>query len=406
MMEYLPDRIVTEDEINPERIFKSGKIKNPDGKTCYLITREFRTEDNRAMNYAKEQNAELLLYTPEFEVQNKTDFFQRNFRQFLKNVDLKYKIFTDKKDLEKFLTDEKIKTLIKDFNPIEDIKIPENEFEIIEIDGHNICPVRITSDKQEYNAASYRRKIYHTIADFFTEFPKNHFEKTESYKVLEDFLTNKIDRFAEKRNDPTANVSSNLSPYQTWGFISQQRIALEVFKSDTSKDNKEAYFEELIIRQELSDNFCFYNKKFKTFDGIPDWAKKTLKEHASDIRLENFSKEQLEKAETYDDLWNASQKQLLKDGKIHGYMRMYWAKQMLLWEPSPEKALEYAIYLNDKYAYDAPSANGYVGILWAIGGLHDRAFQNRQISGEIRSMTYNGAKSKFDVKKYIEMYSE
>ena len=83
---------------------------------------------------------------------------------------------------------------------------------------------------------------------------------------------------------------------------------------------------------------------------------------------------------------------------------MYWAKQILLWTPSPEKALEYAIYLNDKYAYDAPSANGYAGILWALGGLHDRAFQDRPISGEIRSMTYNGAKSKFNIKEYIEKY--
>lgn len=404
MSQFLPDKILTEHVINSKRMFKSGTVKNPDGKIFYLISREFREEDNFAMNMARELNAEMILFVPKFNLENKNDFFLRNFKQFLKNATLNYKIFSDKKDLENFLRSEKIKTLIKDFDPIQKFDIPENEFEIIEIDGHNICPVRYTSDKQEYNAASYRRKIYHNIADFFTEYPRVKFEKTESYDILNDFLENKIDRFAEKRNDPTANATSKLSPYLNWGFISSQRAALEVFKSETSKENKEAFLEELIVRKELSDNFCFYNGNYKTFDGIPDWAKRTLKEHSQDIRLNNFSIKQLEKAETYDDLWNASQKQLMKDGKIHGYMRMYWAKQILLWTPTPEKALEYAIYLNDKYAYDAPSANGYVGILWAIGGLHDRAFQDRPISGEIRSMTYNGAKSKFSVKKYIEMY--
>lgn len=402
MSEYLPDKIVTEHIINPNRIYKYGKIKNPEGKTFYLITRAFRQEDNFAMNFAKENDARLLLYAPNYELKNKNDFFQRNLKQFLENVTSEYRVFSDKRVLEKFLLDESIKMLIKDFDPIEKIKMPDCE--IIEIDTHNICPVRYISNKQEYNAGSYRRKIYHNIADFFTEFPHTKFTPTESHGVLKDFIENKINNFNLKRNDPNANVNSNLSPYLNHGFISAQRAALEVFKTDTAKENKEAFWEEIIIRNELSDNFCFYNKKFKTFDGIPDWAKKTLKEHETDIRLKNYSKEQLENAQTYDELWNASQKQLIKEGKIHGYMRMYWAKQILLWTPSPEKALEYAIYLNDKYAYDAPSANGYAGILWALGGLHDRAFQDRPISGEIRSMTYNGAKSKFNIKEYIEKY--
>lgn len=403
MMEYLPDEPKIEDEINPKRFFKYGQIKNQNGKTFYLITRNFREEDNFAMNYVKSNNGELIIFAPEFEVKNKNDFFQRNLNQFLQNTTLKYKIFSNKKDIENFINNENIKTLIKDFNPIENFNF-KNTFETIEIDSHNICPVHYISDKQEYNAASYRRKVYHNIAEFFTEFPKTNFIKTESYQVLEDFLKNKINTFNQKRNDPTANVNSNLSPYLNLGFISSQRAALEVFKTNTANVNKEAFFEELIIRNELSDNFCFYNKNYKTLDGIPNWAKITLEEHSKDIRLQNYTIDQLENAKTNDELWNAAQKQLVKDGKIHGYMRMYWAKQILLWTTSPKKALEYAIYLNDKYAYDAPSASGYVGILWSIGGLHDRAFQERPISGKIRPMTYNGAKSKFDIKKYIQDY--
>ena len=89
---------------------------------------------------------------------------------------------------------------------------------------------------------------------------------------------------------------------------------------------------------------------------------------------------------------------------IHGYLRMYWAKKITEWAPTPDIALKTAIYLNDKYAYDSPSANGYVGILWAIGGLHDRAFIDYPITGKIRRMTYDSIKRKIDLGKYLKKY--
>jgi deoxyribodipyrimidine photo-lyase len=83
-------------------------------------------------------------------------------------------------------------------------------------------------------------------------------------------------------------------------------------------------------------------------------------------------------------------------------MRMYWAKKILEWTESPEKALEIAIYLNDRYELDGRDPNGYVGIAWSIGGIHDRAWREREIFGKIRYMSYNGCKSKFSVEDYIE----
>ena len=83
---------------------------------------------------------------------------------------------------------------------------------------------------------------------------------------------------------------------------------------------------------------------------------------------------------------------------------MYWAKKILEWVLTPDEALKTAIYLNDKYAYDAPSANGYVGILWAIGGLHDRAFVDFPITVKIRRMTYNSIKRKYNLTNYIKKY--
>ena len=120
----------------------------------------------------------------------------------------------------------------------------------------------------------------------------------------------------------------------------------------------------------------------------------------------NYSLEEFETAHTHDDLWNAAQFEMIKTGKMHGYMLMYWAKKILEWTKSPEDALAAAIYLNDKYELDGRDPNGYVGIAWSIGGVHDRAWPERPIFGKIRYMSYGGCKSKFDVRRYIAAVNE
>ena len=127
----------------------------------------------------------------------------------------------------------------------------------------------------------------------------------------------------------------------------------------------------------------------------------SLENHKYDIRPYIYSHKELENAKTYDKLWNATQIQLMKEGTIHGYLRMYWAKKIMEWTKSPEEALKTAIYLNDKYGYDSPSSNGYVGILWSIGGLHDRAFKDYPVTGKIRRMTYDSMKRKYNLSDYI-----
>ena len=115
-----------------------------------------------------------------------------------------------------------------------------------------------------------------------------------------------------------------------------------------------------------------------------------------------YSIKDLENGNTDDVVWNAAQKELVHTGKIHGYVRMYWAKKLLYWTESPNDALEYAIYLNDKYAYDAPSPNGYVGILWAIAGLHDRPFSEDFVRGKIRPMSFESIYKKLKNRKYLK----
>ena len=225
-------------------------------------------------------------------------------------------------------------------------------------------------------------------------------------EALKNFLENKFDKYSEERNDPTKDGQSNLSPYLHFGQISAQRIALEVKKFGGNEKSEKAFLEELIIRRELSDNFCFYNKNYDSFTGFHNWAQQTLNAHKDDKREFIYTKEEFERAETHDDMWNAAQKELIKTGKMHGYMRMYWAKKILEWTNTPQYALNIAIYLNDKYELDGRDPNGYAGCAWSIGGVHDRAWTERPVFGKIRYMNYNGCKRKFDVNAYIENFNK
>jgi deoxyribodipyrimidine photo-lyase len=93
-------------------------------------------------------------------------------------------------------------------------------------------------------------------------------------------------------------------------------------------------------------------------------------------------------------------------GEMHGYLRMYWAKKILEWSPSPEAALSIAIKLNNKYELDGHDPNGYTGIAWSIGGVHDRAWSERDIFGKIRYMSYDGCKRKFPILEYIDQINK
>lgn len=412
LLNYIPQNFEVENFVNPVRIFDFNNKPIQKGDIVYLCEREIRVKDNFALQFAlqksKELNLSLKVIHPKIhcEYVSKQEFIDRQIAQAQQNfskLNLDFEIIdTTPQVIIKTITPA---LLIIDFNPILNRAWLKNvDFKVIEIDGHNIVPARYVSDKQEYSAATIRAKIYHNIYPFLTEFKAFGDEKVEADFVLEDFIKNKLPYYAQFKNNPSKNVLSGLSKYLNLGFISSQRIAIEVIKSRASAENKEAFLEELIVRKELADNFCLYNKRFKSLKGIPSWAKNSLESHREDFRPYIYTMEELESAKTHDKLWNAIQNQLMRDGIIHGYLRMYWAKKILEWTISADVALKIAIYLNDKYAYDAPSANGYVGILWAIGGLHDRAFTDYPVTGKIRRMAYNAIKRKCDLSNYLKKY--
>ncbi len=364
--------------------------------------------------------------------------------------------------IEDFIKENKIGAIVTDFSPLkiqrawkqsiaENVSIP-----MFEVDSHNIVPVWETSNKQEFAAYTIRPKIYRLLPDYLDQFPKlikqdkkatittktdwdyingllDDKEDTTTYQPgtkagqtqLKKFIDSILNRYALDRNNPLAEAQSNLSPYLHYGLISAQQIVLEVLKStklsldqilesnknkakvDTNKslnaeDHVAAFIEELVVRKELSDNFCFYNSNYDNFNGFPQWAQKTLNEHREDVREYIYTKQEFEFAKTHDELWNAAQLEMINTGKMHGYMRMYWAKKILQWTKSPEEAIEIAIYLNDKYELDGRDPNGYTGIAWSIGGVHDRAWFTRPIFGTIRYMAKSGCDKKFDTKKYIK----
>jgi deoxyribodipyrimidine photo-lyase len=241
--------------------------------------------------------------------------------------------------------------------------------------------------------------------------------ETPAHNTLRHFLANKLEHYDTTRNDIAGDGQSNLSAFIAHGNISRRRIVLsllthtkqsitDAFDSVKNGSNGEmgsvaAFIEECVVRAELSENFCYYNKNYDMTSGFPTWAKEAHKKARTDKREYTYTLKQFEEAKTHDDLWNAAQLQLVHTGKMHGYLRMYWAKKILEWTTSVDEALHIAITLNDLYELDGRDPNGYVGCAWSIGGLHDRPWFPRPIFGTIRYMAYSGVEKRGDVKKYI-----
>lgn len=444
--------------MNKKRIKKLNQKERGKGTIIYWMNRDQRVEDNWALILAQkialEEKRELKVLfnlTPNFPsaYERHYDFMLKGLKEIEDNlqklnIEFVLTLGDHVEEILKYSKKEEIGAIVCDFSPIRFARKWRNELAnqincaFYEVDAHNIIPIWETSSKEEFAAYTIRPKINKKLSEFLEEFPKvkEHVHnksvknkinwedisiklgankdvkpvnwilpgEKEAKRMLGEFIDQRLTGYSEKRNDPNENFLSNLSPYYHFGHLSPQRAALEVQNCEANQSDKDSYLEELIVRRELSDNFCFYNENYDNFDGLRDWAKKTLNNHLSDIREFTYTFEEFESANTHDDLWNAAQMQMVKSGKMHGYMRMYWAKKILEWTNSPHEAIEFAIKLNDKYQLDGRDPNGYVGVLWSIGGIHDRAWVDRPIFGQIRYMNYNGCKRKFNVNQYIEKW--
>ncbi len=298
---------------------------------------------------------------------------------------------------------------------------------VFEVDSRCVVPARLVSQKKEFAAYTIRPKITKLLPDFlkqavdipvqsgkpefyindysrFEGLPKNRFLRggySEAKRLLGLFLSKKLDGYAAYKNDPTKDFCSDLSPYLHFGQISSLEVALAVKGVEANEESKASFLEELIVRRELAENFCLYCEDYDNENSMEPWAKANAAITDMEPREYIYSPDEFEGGKTHDPLWNAAQDELKLKGKIHGYMRMYWAKKILEWTPSTKEAYRVAVHLNDKYALDGRDPNGYAGIAWSIGGVHDRAWPSRAVFGKVRYMNYNGCKAKFKVMDYV-----
>lgn len=241
-------------------------------------------------------------------------------------------------------------------------------------------------------------------------------------RVLERFLDSRLSRYGE-RNEPDANAASGLSPWLHFGHVSVHDIARRALareswshaKLSAKTDGKagawwgvsaacEGFLDELITWREIGFNFCSRNDNFDQYESLPTWVQKTLDKHAVDPRPNLYTLDQFESSTTHDLLWNAAQRQLVREGRIHNYMRMLWGKKILEWSTSPREALRIMIQLNNKYALDGRNPNSYSGIFWILG-RYDRPWSpERPIFGNIRYMSSDNTARKLRVKNYLKQF--
>lgn len=320
--------------------------------------------------------------------------------------------------------------------------VDKAEIPVYAVDSNGIIPLS-RFEKEEYAAYTIRPKIRKMLGDYLQPFAEEKINvRTDNLKIdcpdtevnskniaklvdecaidhsvkpshfyhggtangrkrLKKFLKDILPNYNQGRNKPEIDGSSRLSSYLHFGFLSALEIALAVRDADAPEVSKDAYLEELIVRRELSYNLTKFNPHYDSLKALPEWAQKTMREHIDDQRALIYSLEELERGETYDELWNAAQREMLVTGEMHNYVRMLWGKNVIGWTRSYEEAFEILVHLNNKYCLDGRNPNSYAGILWCFG-KHDRPWMERPVFGIIRYMSSNSTGKKFDSKKYIE----
>jgi len=310
---------------------------------------------------------------------------------------------------------------------------------VVQVETEVVVPVDVASDKSEYAARTIRPRIHRVWDEYLVPLDETEpeiradaltlesdFDLTDpsgvlaaldldrtvkpvkrfrsgrvaALEMLNRFLDDVLDGYAKRRNEPSAAQTSFLSPYLHFGHISPVEMALAARDSGIgATEDRGSFIEELVVRRELAMNYANFAPGFETYDALPDWAKKTLSEHAGDEREYVYTSDVLEACKTHDTHWNDAMREMVHTGFMHNYMRMYWAKKILEWSATPEDAFNTTLALNNKYFLDGRDPNSYANVAWCFG-LHDRAWTERPVFGKIRYMNANGLNRKFDMAAY------
>ena len=446
--------------MDPRRLHRYHQDHPAVGPVLYWMHRDVRAGDNWALIHARAEAlrrqvplAVVFALAPRFldATLRAYDFLLRGLAETAAtlrrdNIPLIVRVGDPAVEVRQLCTTFRPGLVVTDFDPLRVKRqwlralIDWGGVAVHEVDARNLVPCWLASDRREFMARTLRPKLHRLLPDFLVPFPpqKPHpFSwprswpepdfttlrgelridtavspvtwitpgETAARAALERFLDQRLTRY-HQRNDPNVPVCSDLSPYLHFGMIAAQRVALAVQARGAGSEQAEAFLEELVVRRELADNFCFHTEAYDRVEGFPAWSRQTLERHRSDPRPALYHEAEFEAARTHDPLWNAAQRQMVGTGKMHGYLRMYWAKKILEWTETPEQAMAIAVRLNDRYSLDGRDSNGYAGIAWAIGGVHDRGWAERPVFGSIRYMNDRGAARKFDVKRYIQTWTD
>ncbi len=240
---------------------------------------------------------------------------------------------------------------------------------------------------------------------------------------LVQFVRHALPRYVDERNDPDAGVASGLSPYLHFGHIAAHDVFDAVMRrdgwlGDVPRGGRgaragwwgvsaevEAFVDQLVTWRELGANTCVHLPGYDRYETLPSWARTTLARHATDVREPVYDVATMESATTHDPLWNAAQRELVRDGRLHNYLRMLWGKKILQWSPTPEQALATMVDFNNRYAIDGRDPNSYSGIFWTLG-RYDRPWgPERPVFGTVRYMASENTARKVRLKQYLERYA-
>ncbi|MEO0600524.1 MAG: FAD-binding domain-containing protein [Myxococcota bacterium] len=245
----------------------------------------------------------------------------------------------------------------------------------------------------------------------------------EGGRVLDRFVAQRLDGYGE-RNHPDREVASGLSPWLHWGHVAAWEVIDRVLTREDFHPGQlgkvtgsregwwglseaaEGFLDEIVTWRELGYVFTHRNPDYDRFEALPEWARKTLADHAADPRDELYDDAALAEARTGDPIWNAAQRELVHTGVMHNYLRMLWGKKVLQWSATPAQAFARLVDLNNRYALDGRDPNSYSGIAWVFGRF-DRAWgPERPIFGKVRYMTSDSTRRKLKLKAYLQRFGD
>ena len=408
----------------------------------YLIWRDQRIHDNYCvelgykLSYQSESSFYVAADTKRMKMNSlQVSFATEGFRE-MENECKVYNIpFEIVDDTIAYIGKRNVDCVILDYSPLREYAAYASEVEahcrrkkmaLFVCDTHNIVPCRLLKDYKK-SAKAVKVQLLSYLRQYLREHKKlerhKHNDNKEVLQIknkfpkcvnaskfrggyaagmenVQKFFSGGFCTYAKNRTNAEVDGLSNLSPWIHSGQISAQRVVLlasEKFKQ--GNENLDEFISEIFIWKETAEHFCLHEKNYDNINGALPWAKQTLNDHRHDKRDMLYTLEAMRDGKTSVDLWNAAQKEMRLTGKMHGRCRMYWAKQILKWTKTPEKAIETAAYLNDEYSIDGNDPSGYLGVMWSICGSMDQGFKEREVIGKIRPM------NAFKSPKYIKMWA-